>query len=742
MQTIQQAVAVLERHPAVTSVGQPQLVAEGVEVSITIGVSLPSRFKAEGISPNGIKTEEPCWLLFPSDWPMRAPSAWLRENFPSDLPHINPHHKGHRVNPCLFEGSPDEVLHRFGLESIIDQLSDWLTKAASGLLINLQQGWEPTRRDFAPSTVIFSAEDAIAKVPLNGGILIVQGRYFKHDENLLAFASEGMSAAQPSFSEKLAEHDSNRYTVGDLPFFFARCVDNLGNPRTVSIYAPENVCDLESLLEKASILGAKVDEITFRLKRYAQEMLLTGARKQSVKAVVVLLVHRPAPLIGAPGRSIEMLPYVVNFEGQPFSPISQAHPAFHSHSVSPELLSSVSGFAVPTNRPKVVMLGCGSLGSKLALHLGRAGLGNITFVDNEVISPHNSARHALIPAKKMVIHPHKAALMKDAFLQLGHEDCVSLPEDGAVVLLNERKADEVIGPDSALIIDTTSSLRVAAAATASLALTTNPSRRFIQAGMYAKGKVSYLFVEGACRTVTADDLRALLFESCRKDEALRNLLESDGPDATRIFVGDNCRSLTMPMTDSKVSRAASLISGQLEIWLTAKLPEQGQLCVGVEDEAGISMSWSREELAPSVVLMPPEVDGWTVRVLAPVATAIDIDARKWGHFETGGALIGHVLQSTQTIIIAGLIEAPLDSERSPTTFVLGTNGLLSALKAANIKSLGHLHFVGTWHSHPMGGGHSGLDRETLRRIAEGAEGLPAVSLVWTPQGFVVTVDQL
>lgn len=742
MQTIQQAVELLQRHPAVMKVAQPQTVDLGVEIAITVAVSLPSRFQPDGVAPNGIMAEEPCWLIFPASWPLRSPSVWLREDFPSDLPHINPHRAGQRINPCLFEGSLDEVLHRFGLEGIIDQLSDWLTKAASGQLIDLQHGWEPTRRDSAPSTVVFSAEDAIAKVPLDGKILTVQGRYFEQNEALLAFASEAMNDAPPNFSAKHLQHRTLQYVAGNVPFFFARCVDELGTPRVVPIYGPETVVDLKSFFEKTSLLSAKANEVKICLNRYAQEMLLRGDLRHGVIAIVVLLVHRPAPLVGAPGRSIEMLPYVLKFSGEPFSPLSQAHPAFHSHRVSPALLSLTSGLAIPANRPKIVMLGCGSLGSKVALHLGRAGLGDMSFVDNETISPHNTARHALIPPRDLVLSPNKAAMLEAAFSQLCHEDCVSHPDDAAEVLLNEQKANQIFGIDNTLIIDTTASLRVAAAATASPALTNIPTRRLIQTGMYAKGKVAYLFAEGVARTVTADDLRARLFELCRHDQELQKLLKSEGSDATRIFVGDNCRSLTMSMTDSVVSRAAALVAGQIEFWLSNKTPELGQICLGLEDDTGIGMRWSREEIAPSVVLVPPKANGWTVRVLASVATAINEDAMRHGRFETGGALIGHIVQSTQTIIVAGLIDAPPDSERSPSTFILGTQGLVSALKTANNQSLGHLHFVGTWHSHPKGGGHSKLDRETLGRIAGDAQGLPVISLIWTPHGLAVVVDQL
>lgn len=744
MQLMRDAVAILQRHPALKTVEQPVPVDGGVEVLVTIAVSLPSRFQADGVTPNGIRGEEPVWLVFPSTWPMRAPRVWLREDFPQDLPHINPHQAGQRVNPCLFEGSLDEVLHRFGLERIIDQLSDWLTKAASGELIDLGQGWEPTRRDFSPSTVVFSAESAIVKVPENGAVLAVQGQYFAHDEALHAVASESLEAWQPAFSRVGRELRNFKFALGELPFFFARCVDESGTPRVVSDYAPETVGDLESLLGKATSLGARAD-LEQSLKRYAQEMLLKGVWARDVLAVVVLLVHRPARLVGAPDRTVEMLPYVVRFAvnpRDPFAPIGDAHPAFHSHRVSPALLALASGLPIPSKRPKLAMLGCGSLGSKVALHLGRAGMGNMVFVDNEVVSPHNGARHALIPPRDAALNPNKVALMEGAFQQLGHDDCVSHPVDAADVLLDEGRADEVLGLGETVIVDTTASLRVAAAAAASLPLSKVPTRRLMQAGMYAQGKVAYLFAEGVARSVTADDLRACLFERCRHEPSLRKQLGGDGSDATRIFVGDNCRSLTMPMADSKVSRAAALVSGQLEHWLTGELPVLGQLCIGVEDAAGIGMSWVRDELQPSVVLHSYDEDGWTVRVLATVADTIEAEARRWGAAETGGALIGHLSRSTRTIIVAGMIEAPPDSKRSPANFILGTEGLVPALKAANTESLGHLHFIGTWHSHPMGGNHSGLDRDTLHRIAQEAQGLPAVSLVWTPQGLVVAVEQL
>jgi hypothetical protein len=133
--------------------------------------------------------------------------------------------------------------------------------------------------------------------------------------------------------------------------------------------------------------------------------------------------------------------------------------------------------------------------------------------------------------------------------------------------------------------------------------------------------------------------------------------------------------------------------------------------------------------------------GWNIRILHPVAQAIHADALRWGALETGGALVGRISFENRTITIAGIVDAPPDSIREAARFVLGTNGLVQNLRTANRASLGYLAFIGTWHSHPKGGAHSGIDRNTLRSIAEDAGGLPAVSLVWTPTGLRCAVDR-
>jgi proteasome lid subunit RPN8/RPN11 len=291
-----------------------------------------------------------------------------------------------------------------------------------------------------------------------------------------------------------------------------------------------------------------------------------------------------------------------------------------------------------------------------------------------------------------------------------------------------------------LVLDATASLKVLAAQSSSHLLT-NTGARLARAALYGQGRCAVVALEGCQRLVTTDDLTALLFERCRSDAVLRTALKGDSSELTQVFVGDNCRSLTMPMSDAVVSRSAALLAMQIERWLVAGLPDSGQLGVGAQQSDGIGMTWTLVSQAATTVLPVQDDGGWTVRVLAGVRDAINADASRWGAKETGGALVGHVSYEARTIVVAGLLTATADSYRSPTRFVLGTEDLVNRLRQAHEDSLGYLMFVGTWHTHPQGGSHSGIDRATLGTLAQDFGGFPALSLVWTPSGLICAVDR-
>ena len=739
----------LQRHRGLIRVGQPLARGESTQIDVDVAVQLPNRSRRNGVSETGVRAIETCVLVFGSDWPLFAPKPFLRADFPLNLPHINPHCEGELVSPCLFEGSLDELLHRFGLDAIIDQLIDWLHKAAAGTLLDLEQGWEPTRRDSCPSTVVFSAEKVAAAAPSDDTILVVPAGYVTIDGGLYAIINSDLTEqVDPVFSQDVRNDKLGKWGNGHTAAFIARAPMIGGHPHVVGRYQPETVVDLATLLDRAAELGIDRNALAQSLDGYYGRSILNMQQDprgwvHGLYAIVILTVQRPASLVGSPERSVEVLPYVVRYELNEQSLLERnatVHSAFHAHALSPELLARTSGIPPSATSQPLVMLGCGSVGSKIAMQLGRAGFGSMTFVDNESMSPHNAARHALIERESELVPPRKSALMKSAFEELSHLQSRAFDTDAVTLLVDPAQFATTVPHDASLIVDATASLQVLAAETQSAALNQSPAR-LVRIAMYGQGRCVAVLLEGPGRAGRVDDLTAFLFESCRLVPDLRASIAGDTSEPTRIFVGDNCRSLTTPMSDAAVSRSASLAGLQLERWLIDGLPMEAMLCAGISDDEGLGMVWTRACLGPTTVLEVTDDGGWNIRVLHPVAQAIHADALRWGEVETGGALVGRISFENRTITITGLVDAPPDSIREAARFVLGTDGLVQNLRAANEASLGYLAFIGTWHSHPKGGSHSGIDRNTLRGIAEDAGGLPAVSLVWTPNGLTCAVDR-
>ncbi|MDP1656477.1 MAG: Mov34/MPN/PAD-1 family protein [Hylemonella sp.] len=745
-QAIADAVSEIARHSSVRAVGELREENGYFHVPVDFAVNLPSR-AAAGVSATGVRQVEQIFFYFPPRYPLAGPVLYLRADFPADLPHINPHKTGRLVPPCVYQGSLNDLLHTAGFEAIMDQAVSWLECAASGQLMNRQQGWEPTRRGDSHTAFQFDADQMVTDLSQDGALVVVPARFVRLEDEVLLSLMQGKTDPQEfkSTLDRLGREGRTPFFSGDTPVLVATAAWCDGSPVIFDTYRADTVTDLESLASRAGELGidsvALLDKIQSVLDRSI--FVASNASKWpwpgDFLIGVVLAVKRPVHLIGSK-RDIEFIPYLVWLPCDPAGPnLSKARvlPAFHVHSFSAKLLARTSGHPDADINQQITLLGCGSLGSKIGLHLGRAGFGRQTVADNEALVPHNLARHALIG----VGPPNKALQLAVALMALGHTETEAAPVDIVQCLQGDAAAFSQLVPEKArLIIDTTASPQVGSAVTYTPHLEGHPGR-LSRALLYNRGQAAVLLLEGRGRQPRCDDLLAELFRLCRHDPQLRAAIKGTSADLTEVFVGDNCRSITMPMSDSVVSRGAAAVSMQLERWLVRGFPEVGQVAVGFSAADEIGLNWHTFAVGPTSVLSASGDGGWSVRVSERVTTAITTDATHWAPRETGGALLGHIDAIGRTITIADLVPAPLDSVREETRFVLGTAGLQEALFNAHADSMGYLHYIGTWHSHPMGGPHSPLDRETLSAIAGFAPGLPIVSLVWKPDGLVCEVDR-
>lgn len=735
-----EAQRLLGLHPSVRKVGEfRELRGGGHTIDIDVEVPLPTRARSKGQSASGVKAVETVRFTFPADYPSRAPKPTLRAKFPSSLPHINPHDANERVPPCISEGSVDELMHRFGFEEVVDQTVQWLSDAANGFLIKPEHGWEPTRRDDTTAWLRFDAYTALQALPTDGKVLTVES-YVAVKKDLAWFEPKLSTAGtSPQFSTlKGKDNPKDEWARGTTTVFFA-CAKSVEGERPVfGEYRPDTVVDGPSLLARAAELGIDAKQLEKVVDAWLKACLPEPGKDwpwaSEICFGLVLVARRPFKLVADKHRDVEFIPYVLRVPKAATVrslKAAKVSGALHSRELSPSLLAAVSGYTDVDTTSGYLLLGCGSVGSKVAAHLGRAGFGNAVFLDNEYFEPHNTARHALNVGRRVA--RLKAPEMQALFETFGHHGTRAVVEDAVAYLSRPQQSfEEGLPSNCRLILDATASLRVGAAAVASSNLEGAHAGRYCRAMLYGQGRVALLLLEGPGRTPRCDDLMAELFAMCRSDHKLREAVGFGSRDPRRVFIGDNCASFTMPMSDSTLSRSTAMMAMQVEKWLATDIPASGGVFVGLSE--GIGMRWQASDVH-RVTALTSGSRGWDLRLSARVVEAIKADAARWGQLETGGVLLGHVDEFSRTICISDLVNAPPDSSRSQVEFKLGTEGLEQAVNSAREDSIGYLSYVGTRHTHPMGGKHSGTDKKTLAVLAALAAGSPMVSLVWTPSGF-------
>src|SRR3972149_4785197 len=116
----------------------------------------------------------------------------------------------------------------------------------------------------------------------------------------------------------------------------------------------------------------------------------------------------------------------------------------HINETSPQLLKKMSGSKQRLDYTQnIAILGCGSLGSKICLHLSRNGNGPFLCIDNDIFLPHNNTRHGL----SFTLAQNKAELLRLAISSIS----------GCEAKASNKSAFQTDFSDCRVIIDSTAS---------------------------------------------------------------------------------------------------------------------------------------------------------------------------------------------------------------------------------------------------------------------------------------------
>ena len=435
-------------------------------LELNVNTHLPQDFEADGISSRGVKAIEPVRLVFSDRYPFVAPDVVLRDDFPRSFPHINPSLK--HVLPCIYEGNLTELLQQSGLEMVIFQLVSWLRKAAADDLMDLSQGWEWMRNDDCKG--------------------ILKGNFRLLRENVLDKSFKGVFRARvlpctKEFFRASLSYEKWAWDQGDgdlLPCF----VYVAPQEKVISYYHPNKVTNVEELKE---FFVTHVGVNTF------DEAMSEVAKQKGVgRFIAIAVVRRPIHLINT-NTNLEVLPFLINVKRTGKKHVSLQSPVLllgTSELCSPALMRQVAGHQ-PEFPGRIIQLGCGSLGSKLSLHLLRNGLPRICFVDTDILSSHNMARHALTWGINGWL---KYFAMASTAKLFGVEESVGkydYIESATTASVND------------LIVDSTASLAVRNRLTLD-----DVKARVVHTGLYGKmeNQCGICFIEGSDRNPRVDDM--------------------------------------------------------------------------------------------------------------------------------------------------------------------------------------------------------------------------------------------
>lgn len=376
-----------------------------------------------------------------------------------------------------------------------------------------------------------------------------------------------------------------------------------------------------------------------------------------------------------------------------------------------EIGAAISGQAEPDRR-KAVLIGAGSLGSHLATNLAREGHLTWTVVDDDILLPHNIARHALFPNDTGA--PKAPALAHYVGRLIGEPahglKTNILTADGAA---QAGLAEALSNAD--LILDASASVAVSR----HISDLTGAARR-VSIFFNPEGSAIVLLAESADRGIKLHDLEAQYHRLIQTRSDLSAHLRVSG---VGLRYSGSCRAVTNRIPASSAALLGAIASRA--VVEAAKVPSARVSIWTVHDDFSVSLNHEDGEAVERITL-----GAWVVSYGASVAKEIAQLRTENLPNETGGVLLGIVDTSRQTIQIVRTMAAPMDSTGSVHAFERGVVGLADAVNEASERSLYQVRYVGEWHSHPVGSSTrpSATDIRQMCWLTEELrnEGLPAL----------------
>jgi len=602
----------------------------------------------------------------------------LRPDFPR-VPHINLRADEFPRSLCLYEEAWSQVSLRWTPAAFIDRIRSWLTETAKGTLHQEDQPLEPLL--FGSGYKIVLPAGFYDDVSADGSqeLRIAPAHSGKDCRVFIAEAGAG-DGGMPFLALSLVAqpqmHGAIRHAPRDL-----RQLDEFLSPAGIPLievlHAKLADWNQKDMLDKNVLLI-----IAFPLMRAGQAfvestdlwMFLTTKSVAEVGVGIGLWEKTShglgTPLSKDPGADGSSIPLDIL---SPHFDLSRARAAASSGVVAEDR--------------EMVAVGAGALGSQTLRLLAQSGFGRWCVVDEDVLLPHNVARHSLDSG--VVGFPKAVAVAAQLRRFYAEEGPLSFVE--ADVLRPSTKKDELekrLGAAS-LILDMAASIPVSRY----LAHDAPGGARRVALFLNPQGIDLVQLTEDAHRASPLDCLEMQYYRSICQIPELHNHL---APPPGRLRYARSCRDVSSSIPNSAVSMHAAIGSEAIR--------------QAVKDESATINIWHSDPQTLEVRLFnvtPSPVHRnahgpWTLVVDATIQRRIAELRQSKLPSETGGVLLGAYDLERKIVYVVETIPSPPDSEEWPTLYIRGKKGLAAEVEKVSAITDGQLEYIGEWHSHPDG----------------------------------------
>lgn len=360
---------------------------------------------------------------------------------------------------------------------------------------------------------------------------------------------------------------------------------------------------------------------------------------------------------------------------------------------------------------RILLFGCGALGSAVAETVVRAGASAVTLVDNGIVGPGLLARQRY---RAIDIGLAKALVLKERLIDIG----LACTVEAKVHNLSKAALSHFNPDDWDLLIDVTASTRVGHRIERELGLQ-KLSIPLLTMSVSASASDGCVTVRMPGHAGGPQEIaRQAKLEAFARD-ATQPLVKAFWPARGEVAIFQpepGCSTPTFMGSAADIDfHAAALLNLGLGR-IAALAPSQASMDL-------ISAPWLERKRSASPHLrfafdayprFAEQRHDYHVRQSEVARRGMAFEIRRTGRtrsdkVETGGLMFGEIDDSHRTIWIDSVSGPPPDSEASPEKFLCGTSGTRDLADLKSKASGGSSGFIGIWHTHPVSRGRPSED---------------------------------